>query len=161
MGRLTDEDARVRSVRAMEQRYQVDSLQADGVEATAVVLLEQVEVDWGLEDPLAESALRWAARLHESGLDIAHSKYHRHSAYLLQHADMPGFPREEQLLLSALVGGHRRQLSFESLEDLLPPWDRHAEFLTVVLRLAVLLPRGRRPQPLPAVLVCVKGRHAD
>ena len=37
----------------------------------------------------------------------------------MQHADMPGFPREEQLLLSALVGGHRRQLSFEALEDLL------------------------------------------
>ncbi len=127
MGRFTDEDARVRSVRAMEKRYHVDGLQADRVEATAVQLLEQVESDWGLEDPLAESVLRWAARLHETGLDIAHSKYQRHSAYLLQHADMPGFPREEQLLLSALVGGHRRQLSFESLEDLLPPWDRHAE----------------------------------
>src|SRR6202044_455030 len=97
-----------------------------------------------------ESVLRWAARLHETGLDIAHSKYHRHSAYLLENADMPGFPREEQLLLSALVGGHRRQLSFESLEDLLPPWDRLAEFLMVVLRLAVLLHRGRSPQPLPA-----------
>jgi exopolyphosphatase/guanosine-5'-triphosphate,3'-diphosphate pyrophosphatase len=91
-------------------------------------------------------------------LDIAHSKYHRHSAYLLQHADMPGFPREEQLLLSALVGGHRRQLSFESLEDLLPPWDRHAEFLIVLLRLAVLLHRGRSPQPLPDVVLRVKGR---
>ena len=86
---------------------------------------QQVESEWGLEDPLAESALRWAARLHETGLDIAHSKYHRHSAYLLEHADMPGFPREEQLLLAALVGGHRRQLSFEALEDLVPPWDRH------------------------------------
>ncbi len=85
--------------------------QADRVEATAVALLEQVESEWGLEDPLAESMLRWAARLHETGLDIAHSKYQRHSAYLLQHADMPGFPREEQLLLSALVGGHRRQFS--------------------------------------------------
>ncbi len=95
----------MRSVRAMEKRYHVDGLQADRVEATAVQLLEQVESDWGLEDPLAESVLRWAARLHETGLDIAHSKYQRHSAYLLQHADMPGFPREEQLLLSALVGG--------------------------------------------------------
>jgi exopolyphosphatase/guanosine-5'-triphosphate,3'-diphosphate pyrophosphatase len=104
MGRFTDEDARVRSVRAMEKRYHVDDLQADRVEATAVSLLEQCEREWGLEDPLSESALRWAARLHETGLDIAHSKYHRHSAYLLQHADMPGFPREEQLLLSALVG---------------------------------------------------------
>src|SRR5450631_2040197 len=159
VGRFTDEDARVRSVRAMERRYHVDSQQADRVEQTAVALLEQVEVEWGLEDPLAESVLRWAARLHESGLDIAHSKYHRHSAYLLQHADMPGFPREEQLLLAAMVGGHRRQLSLEPLEDLLPPWDRHAEFLTVLLRLAVLLHRGRSPQPLPEVMLHVKGRN--
>jgi exopolyphosphatase/guanosine-5'-triphosphate,3'-diphosphate pyrophosphatase len=159
MGRFTDEDARVRSVRAMEKRYHVDELQADRVEATAVGLLEQVESDWGLEDPLAESALRWAARLHETGLDIAHSKYHRHSAYLLEHADMPGFPREEQLLLAALVGGHRRQLAVESLEDLLPPWDRLAEFLIVILRLAVLLHRGRSPQPLPEVQLRVKSRN--
>jgi exopolyphosphatase / guanosine-5'-triphosphate,3'-diphosphate pyrophosphatase len=158
MGRFTNEDARVRSVRAMEMRYHVDSVQADRVEATAVNLLEQVESEWGLEDPLAESVLRWAARLHEAGLDIAHSKYQRHSAYLLQHADMPGFPREEQLLLSALVGGHRRQLSVELLEDLLPPWDHLAEFLIVVLRLAVLLHRGRSPQPLPEVRLRVKGR---
>jgi exopolyphosphatase/guanosine-5'-triphosphate,3'-diphosphate pyrophosphatase len=158
MGRFTDEDARVRSVRAMEQRYHVDSLQADRVEATAVNLLQQVESEWGLEDALAESMLRWAARLHESGLDIAHSKYHRHSAYLLEHADMPGFPREEQLLLAGLVGGHRRQLSFEALEDLVPPWDRHAEFLIVLLRLSVLLHRGRSPQPLPEVRLQVKGR---
>ena len=158
MGRFTNEDARVRSVRAMEKRYHVDAPQADRIEATAAALLEQVESDWGLEDPLAESILRWSARLHESGLDIAHSKYHRHSAYLLQHADMPGFPREEQLLLSALVGGHRRQLSLEPLEDLLPPWDRHAELLTVLLRLSVLLHRGRSPQPLPEVILRVKGR---
>jgi exopolyphosphatase/guanosine-5'-triphosphate,3'-diphosphate pyrophosphatase len=158
MGRFTNEDARVRSVRAMEPRYHIDANQADRVETTAVALLEQVESEWGLEEPLAESVLRWAARLHETGLDIAHSKYHRHSAYLLEHADMPGFPREEQLLLAALVGGHRRQLSFDSLEDLLPPWDRRAEFLIVLLRLAVLLHRGRSPQPLPEVKLTVKGR---
>ncbi len=161
MGRFTNEDARVRSVRAMEQRYHVDSQQAARVEATAVELLAQVESDWGLEDPLAELMLRWAARLHESGLDIAHSKYHRHGAYLLEHADLPGFPREEQLLLSALVGGHRRQLSFEALENLVPPWDRHAEFLMVLLRLAVLLHRGRSPQPLPQVSLRVRGRNLN
>jgi exopolyphosphatase / guanosine-5'-triphosphate,3'-diphosphate pyrophosphatase len=102
--------------------------------------------------------LKWAARLHEAGLDIAHSKYHRHSAYLLEHADMPGFPREEQFLLAGLVAGHRRQLSFEVLEDLVPPWDRHAEFLIVILRLAVLMNRGRSPQPLPDMRFNVKGR---
>jgi exopolyphosphatase/guanosine-5'-triphosphate,3'-diphosphate pyrophosphatase len=136
----------------------VDSQQADRVETTVIALLQQVEESWGLEDPLAEMALRWASRLHETGLDIAHSKYHRHSAYLMQHADMPGFPREEQLLLSALVGGHRRQLAFEALEDLLPPWDRLAEFLIVLLRIAVLLHRGRSPLPLPDVQARAKGR---
>jgi exopolyphosphatase/guanosine-5'-triphosphate,3'-diphosphate pyrophosphatase len=159
MGRFTNEDARVRSVRAMEKRYHIDETQANRVETTAVALLEQVESEWDLEDALAESVLRWAARLHETGLDIAHSKYHRHSAYLLENADMPGFPREEQLLLSALVGAHRRQLSFGPLEDLLPPWDRHAEFLIVLLRLSVLLHRGRSPQPLPEVRLSAKGRN--
>lgn len=158
MGRFTDEDARVRSVRAMEKRYHVDAAQADRVEQTALALLAQVTEGWKLEDPLAEVALGWAARLHETGLDIAHSRYHRHSAYLLQHADMPGFPREEQLLLSVLVGAHRRQFSTGSLEDLLPPWDRQAEFLIVILRLAVVLHRGRNPIPLPEVRLRVKGR---
>ncbi len=158
LGRFTDEDARVRSVRAMEKRYHVDVAAGGPRRGHGGHLLAQVEYEWGLEDPLAELVLRWAARLHEAGLDIAHSKYHRHSAYLLEHADMPGFPREEQLLLSALVGGHRRQLSFETLEDLVPPWDRHAEFLIVLLRLAVLLHRGRSPQPLPEVRLQVKGR---
>ncbi|MDE2304890.1 MAG: exopolyphosphatase [Gammaproteobacteria bacterium] len=158
MGRFTDEDARVRSVRAMEKRYHVDAAQADRVEATAVALLAQVESAWGLDDPFAELALRWAARLHEVGLDIAHSKYHRHGAYLLEHADLPGFPREEQLLLAALVGAHRRQLSLESLEDLVPPWDRLAEYLIVLLRLAVLLHRGRSPEPQPEPKLRVRGR---
>lgn len=159
MGRFTDEDARVRSVRAMEARYHVDTLQAERVEATALALLAQVGSEWGLEDPLAELVLRWASRLHETGLDIAHSKYQRHSAYLLEHADMPGFPREEQLLLAALVGGHRRQFGLDALEHLVPPWDRLAEYLIVLLRLAVLLHRGRNPQPLPEVKLRVKGRN--
>ena len=158
MGRFTDEDARVRSIRAMEKRYHIDDVQANRVEQTALNLLEQVAESWKLDDPLAELALGWSARLHETGLDIAHSKYQKHSAYLLEHADMPGFPREEQLLLSVLVGAHRRQFSLDSVQDLVPPWDRQAEFLIVILRLAVLLHRGRSPQPLPDVKLRVKGR---
>jgi exopolyphosphatase/guanosine-5'-triphosphate,3'-diphosphate pyrophosphatase len=141
----------VRSVRAMEARYHVDGAQADRVESTAVGFLEQVRDRWGLEEPLAESILRWSARLHEVGLDISHSHYHRHSAYLLQHADMPGFPREEQQLLSVVVGAHRRKLRLEQLEDLMPPWHLKAEQLIVLLRLAVLLHRGRGPRSLPQI----------
>jgi exopolyphosphatase/guanosine-5'-triphosphate,3'-diphosphate pyrophosphatase len=158
LGRLTDEDARVRSVRAMEARFHVDVPQADRVEATALAFLKTVREDWRLEDPLAEQVLGWAARLHEVGLDISHSHYHHHGAYLLRNADMPGFPREEQQLLAALVGAHRRKLALESLEDLMPPWHTKAECLIVLLRLAVLLHRGRGPRSLPDVGLKARGR---
>jgi exopolyphosphatase / guanosine-5'-triphosphate,3'-diphosphate pyrophosphatase len=161
VGRLTDEDARARSVRSMEGRFHVDAAQADRVEATALAFLRQVRDTWELTEPLAELVLRWAARLHEVGLDIAHSQFHKHGAYLLQHADMPGFPREEQRLLAALVGGHRRKLSRESHEDLVPPWHTKAELLIVLLRLAVLLHRGRGPRSLPEIDLQARGRSLE
>lgn len=161
LGRLTDEDARARSVRAMEARFHVDTAQADRVESTALAFLRQVRAGWKLDEPLAELVLRWAARLHEVGLDIAHSHHHRHGAYLLANADLPGFPREEQSLLAALVGGHRRKLNLEQLEDLVPPWHLKAEYLIVLLRLAVLLHRARGPRALPEIDLRPKGRSLE
>jgi len=161
VGRLTDEDARARSVRAMEARFHVDTAQADRVEATALVFLAQVREAWKLEEPLAELALGWAARLHEVGLDIAHSHYHKHGAYLLANADLPGFPREEQQLLAAVVGSHRRKLNLEQLDDLSPPWHVKAEFLIVLLRLAVLLHRARAARALPPIELKARGRSLE
>lgn len=161
IGRYTDEDARERTVRSMQQRYHVDLAQAQRVEDTASGLLSQVREAWSLDDPLAELALRWAARLHEIGLDVAHSGYHRHGAYLLENADMPGFAHEEQLLLARLVGTHRRKPVLEGLEDLIPPWDRLAFPLAVLLRLAVLLHRDRSETPLPALQLSGTPRNPE
>lgn len=161
VGRLTHEDARERTVRAMQARYHVDAAQAERVERTAKSFLEQVTDVWQLDDPLALQLLCWAARLHEIGLDVSHSRYHQHGAYLLEHADMPGFPREEQRLLSRLVGGHRRKLSLEGLDKLLPPWDRRILPLIVLLRIAVLLHRGRGRAPLPEVTLIPRGRTLE
>ena len=118
VGRLTNEDARVRSVRAMQGRYHVDLAQAERVEATALEFLRQTQADWDLDDPFAELVLSWAARLHEIGLDVSHSHYQKHGAYLLEHADMPGFPQEEQRILAAIVGAHRRKLHLDVLAGL-------------------------------------------
>jgi len=149
LGRYRREDARERTVHGMQQRYHVDVEQAERVEATVSNFLEQTRETWHLEEPLAHLALKWAARLHEIGLDVSHSGYHRHGAYLLENADMPGFPREEQRLLARLVGAHRRKLSLEGVEELVPPWDRSALHLIVLLRLAVLLHRGRSTHRAP------------
>jgi exopolyphosphatase / guanosine-5'-triphosphate,3'-diphosphate pyrophosphatase len=161
VGRFMDEDARERSVRAMQQRYHVDLTQAERVETTVLNFLAQTRQPWKLDDPLGELMLKWAARLHEVGLDVSHNGYHRHGAYLLENADMPGFPREEQRLLARLVGGHRRKLSLDGLDELVPPWDRDTLFLIVLLRLAVLLHRGRSVTALPELELTARPRTLE
>ena len=158
LGRLTDEDVRSRTARSMEGRFHVDAPQADRVEASAVALLGQVAARWGLAEPEAEQFLRWAARLHEIGLDISHAHFHRHGAYLLEHADMPGFTREEQRLLACLVGAHRRKLQLEKALELVPPWDERSERMAVLLRLAVLMNRARSTEPPPPLRLAARGR---
>ncbi|MBL8265747.1 exopolyphosphatase [Steroidobacter sp.] len=161
VGRFTDEDARLRSVRAMQGRYHVDQAQASRVETTALDFLRQTQVEWQLDEPFAELALCWAARLHEIGLDVSHSHYQKHGAYLLEHADMPGFPQEEQRILAYIVGAHRRKLQPELLEELMPPWHIKAQFLIVILRLAVLLHRGRSAEALPKIELQPRARALD
>lgn len=157
-GRLTTGDARDTTVRSMQSRYHVDAEHASRVEATAVALWRQLAPAKRNDDPPAELCLRWAARLHEIGLDVAHSGYHRHGAYLLENADMPGFSRDEQKILSRLVRCHRRKLELEGLADLAPPWDRLAERLILVLRLAVLLHRNRGDERPPRISLSARGR---
>jgi exopolyphosphatase / guanosine-5'-triphosphate,3'-diphosphate pyrophosphatase len=161
VGRYTNEDARVRSVRSFGARFHVDTEQAERVERTAIDFLGQVADAWSLAEPLAEDALRWAARLHEIGLDISHSGHHKHAAYLLENADLPGFPREEQRLLACLVGSHRRKVALERTEELVPPWHTRSICLVVLLRLAVLLHRGRSRVPLPAIRLAARGRSLE
>jgi exopolyphosphatase/guanosine-5'-triphosphate,3'-diphosphate pyrophosphatase len=161
VGRLTDEDPRERTVSSMQRRYHVDIEQAQRVAQTALNFLSQVEQHWSLREPLAKQVLKWAASLHEIGLDVAHSGYHRHGAYLLENADMPGFAREEQRLLARLVGAHRRKLVLDGVEELIPPWDSLAVRLIVLLRLSVLLHRGRSATPLPRITLNARARTVE
>ena len=129
----------------MQERYHVDLAQAERVEQTAVDFLSQVEQAWPLADPEIELLLRWAARLHEIGLDVAHSGYHRHGAYLLANADMAGFPRAEQKLLSIMVGSHRRKPAMEDADELSAPWDRRAPASVRSERFWLLSPGQNQP----------------
>jgi len=141
--------------------YHVDLPQAERVEEPALDFLHQTQQAWGLDEPFAELVLSWAARLHEIGLDVSHSHYQKHGAYLLEHADMPGFPQEEQRILACIVGAHRRKMHIEMLQDLSPPWHIKAEFLIVLLRLTVLLHRGRSQAALPKITLTARMGSLD
>jgi len=149
LGRLHHEDARERTVRAMAARYQVDRQQAERVSVMALAILNQCTNEWGLGGDLAAKVLDWAARLHEIGLDISHDGYQRHGAYIAENADMPGFPRAEQRLLAALIGGQRHAFDITRLNLLPRSWRQTGLRLLVILRLAVLLNRSRSATEVP------------
>lgn len=158
LGRLQHADARERSVEAMARRYSVDRAQAERVRDTARGLLRQCATRWKLGSPLAGHMLDWAAALHEIGLDISHDGFQRHGAYIVENADLPGFPRAEQTLLALLIANQRRELQLRNGRKLPSAWRDRALRLALLLRLAVLLNRSRSTAPLPPVRLKT-GKH--
>ncbi len=153
LGRIRHEDVRERSVSALQKRYGVDPQQAAAVEQTAVELYRQVFRQWGLDSPQHENLLRWACRLHEVGLAISHSQYHKHGAYLLRYSDMSGFSRQSQQALATLVRSHRRKFSGAIFEDYDKEEAEPLRRLAILVRLAVILqhPRSQEIPPIRQV----------
>ena len=130
----------------------MDRRQAARVSQRALGLLQQL---WpGVEDYPEARFLVLAARLHEIGISVAHSSYHKHSAYILANADMPGFSKMDQERLSRIVLVHRGKL--ERVQPLLR--DQRDWVLIFCLRLAALLHRARDDAPLPEVQVTADPR---
>jgi exopolyphosphatase/guanosine-5'-triphosphate,3'-diphosphate pyrophosphatase len=143
IGRLDHRDVREATIDDLCGRYRADEDQARRVAVTAGLLLDRVAHTWGLGEPRYAHLLEWAAKLHEIGLDIAHSGYHRHGAYVLRNADLPGFSRQQQAEVAALVHVHRRKFDARRFDELPRAQRSRVLLLAVLLRIAVLLHRGR------------------
>ena len=130
------------------QRYAVDREQAKRVGSLAAEFLAQ------LPKPDEESRadnialLQWAANLHEIGLSISHNGYHKHSAYIAGNADMPGFSKNDQARLAALLIGHTGKLGKLANNASFSDWR-----MIFCIRLAQVLCRGRSDINLPRVKV--------
>ncbi|MBI5898201.1 MAG: exopolyphosphatase [Rhodocyclales bacterium] len=145
LGRHHHDDLRELTVNRFMQRYDVDRRQAARVAHTAVNLLHQLVPGSRQADHPDAQFMVWAAWLHEVGISIAHSSYHKHSAYIIGNADMPGFSRRDQGRLSRLVLAHRGKLErAQPLRGEAPEWT-----LIFCLRIAVLLHRSRDDLPPP------------
>ncbi|HET9934480.1 MAG TPA: Ppx/GppA phosphatase family protein [Polyangiaceae bacterium] len=149
LGRVTHEDVKQRTIRTFAERYKVDAAHATRVADTALALFEQVRTALEFDPEFDPWLLQSAATLHEIGLSIAYAGYHKHSAYILEHADMPGFSRDEQQLLAAVVRAHRRRFSRDLFNRLTKEHKRSGVNLAILLRLAVRLHHSRSAEPLP------------
>ena len=151
LGRQRHEDVRNQTVVDLGRRFAIDEFHADRVRQTAFMLLAQVAAPWRLQQPHHRRLLGWACDLHEIGMDISHSSFHKHGGYLLSNLDMPGFSRSEQYQLAALVAVHRRKLNLTHLHI-------HQSWLlklAVILRLACLMHRSRIAEMPPKIALRV------
>jgi exopolyphosphatase/guanosine-5'-triphosphate,3'-diphosphate pyrophosphatase len=157
IGRPQHDDVRQHTLATLCRRYDVDLAHAERVERTALMLLTQLRQPWALEDEDHASMLCWAARVHEIGLVVSHSQYQKHGAYLLCNADLSGFSRQEQDMLAALVLGHRRKFPTTTFDSLPAGVRESTRRLCIILRLAVLLHRGRSPHNKPDPVLDANG----
>ena len=155
LGRFHAHDMRDTTVAQFMKRYHVDARQARRVETLALSLVSQFSGDLRAAPDYPLHLLSWAARLHEIGLSVAHSGYHKHSAYILSFADMPGFSRMEQAHLSLLVLAHRGTM--EKMQGQIS--DSLDLAMVMALRLAVLFHRSRSEPRLPPFEAHCDGWH--
>ncbi len=160
LGRYHHDDLREATVSRFMQRYEVDRRQAARIATLALEFYQQLRPQDDVETSPAAQFLAWAARLHEVGISIAHSSYHKHSAYILANADMPGFSRRDQALLERLVLSHRGKL--ERVQALTRQQQESPEWLLICcLRTAALLHRARDDTPMPEFRVRATAKGYD
>ncbi len=92
-------DRRQESIKRFMKRFGVDDMRAAKAASNALAFYRQLAGDSG---PL-ERLLGWAAKIHEVGMAVSHTGFHKHGAYLALHADLPGFTSQEQHILSILL----------------------------------------------------------
>ncbi len=156
LGRLHHKDMRDTTVRQFAKRYHVDIQQARRVDVLAQDLFEALDARQAA-DEMQRQVLSWAAHLHELGLTVAHTGYHKHSAYILGNADMPGFSRMEQAHVALLVLAHRGTLEkVRALVTTSADWP-----LIMSLRLACLFYRSRSPVDVPVLQAAHRDRRFE
>src|SRR5713101_2735636 len=149
LGRVEHRDMREVTVAQFMRRYHVDAPQAERMKQLSLTIYDALTPGAEREEDAERQMLEWAARLAETGLSIEHAQYHKHSAYVLSNADMPGFSRMEQARLARIVLAHRGKLS--KVQD--AGLEGSDWRLVFALRTASLILRSRSDLRLPFLRV--------
>lgn len=153
---LTHPDIRERSAESLATRYDVDIDQAKRVLLTAMEIYENCKIEWAIKHKEFQSILGWSALLHEVGLQINSRGVHRHSAYILQNSELPGFNQEQQNLLATLARFQRKRIRSADIPEFSQFDGESVNRLIMILRLSVLLNIKRQDGILPIFKVQVK-----
>jgi len=156
LGRIYNHDIRSKTVEMLAEHYLTDKEHSDRIKQTVHNILNQLQNNCCYRDKKEiTQILDWAVSLHGIGRNIAHSQYHKHSAYVIENGDLAGFSRQDQNLLATLVQTHRKKFSLSRFKKLPKPWNQDAQMLTIILRLAILIHRNRHTQNTPEFTISI------
>jgi len=157
LGRIYNHDIRSKTVEIIADHYHTEKEHSDRIKQTAHTILHQLDSNLFTENTKnITQFIDWAISLHGIGRDIAHSQYHKHSAYIIDNGDLAGFSRQDQHLLAALVQTHRKKFSRSRFKKLPAPWNHDAPILTIILRLAILMHRNRHTHDTPKFSISIQ-----
>jgi exopolyphosphatase/guanosine-5'-triphosphate,3'-diphosphate pyrophosphatase len=144
LGRKSNQDLRVSTVKSLKRRYSIDEEQSMRVANLALYLCKELN-GGGMFEANYLQRLEWACELYEIGLSISHNDYHKHGSYILRNADMAGFSQPEQKFMADLVRSHRGGLS-KACTSIRLTRKIKIRFLLMMLsfRLSVILNRNRK-----------------
>lgn len=154
LGRVHQKDRRDETISSLITRLGADEAQARRVAITSLKLaklLKNVEGERIVIEDEGLRYLKWASYLHEIGLSISHHRHYKHSAYLVEHADLDGFSKQDQKVLSAIIRNHQRKIDLDAFEGL----PSYTLLITLLLRVSVLFNRGRYLQESPNVGIVI------
>lgn len=147
-------DMRDVSVQRLALKLTVDTQQSQRVSQVAMYFLESLfakSKDEPTQLTRLSRKLNWACQLHEVGVAISHSDYHKHGAYILDNADLVGFSMPELHRLSLLVLGQRGKLKKLDAELEEAPFAK----MLMALRLSLILCHARaNPDYQSLKLIC-------
>jgi len=162
LGRIYNHDIRTQTVKTIAQHYHTDKQHSEHINQTINRILEQLDNRYCSENSQSICQfLNWAATLHEVGRDIAHSQYHKHSAYIIENGDFAGFSRQDQIILATLVLSHRKKVPLSRFKKLPEPWNKDTPYLAIILRLAILLHRNRQTTEAPEFKISIHPSSID
>jgi len=99
-------DVRRRSVYEIAFRFDWEERHALHVAATAQLMFNILRSRY--DGPASDvELLEYASVLHDIGYHISHAQHHKHSRYLIQHADLQGFQPDEVKIIALAARYHR------------------------------------------------------
>lgn len=144
---------RLRTINSLAERFHLDQQRSLRIASLIDVFFDLLASKWSLTRDNSYQLLMAACALRQIGLLLSYKSHQQHSAYILQHADLPGFDQADRSLIVALVKNYKEDITLSCFDEQFATSKQHAIYLLIILRLSVILSQRRQDDVLPVISI--------